>query len=157
MPQLSFRDLVDDLLDLSRLEGGSTPLEEVAFSLPSLVGATVRAFLPPAREKGLELLCEIDPDTPDGVRGDPARLRQVLTLLLDNALKFTEGGRVTVAVRPAGGRRRPDASRSPSPTPASASLAKTASGSSSPSPRPMPPRRDGRAARVWASPWWRDS
>lgn len=99
--------LVDDLLDLSQLDGGTLRLHEVAFSLPSLVGDTVRAFVPPAREKGLELLCEIDPDTPDGVRGDPARLRQVLTLLLDNALKFTAEGRVTVRLRrAAGGERR---------------------------------------------------
>jgi signal transduction histidine kinase/CheY-like chemotaxis protein len=94
--------LVDDLLSLSQLDDGTLPLEEVAFSLPSLVGDTARAFLPPARSQGLELVCEIAPDTPDGVRGDPARLRQILTLLLDNALKFTSEGRVTVAVGPTG-------------------------------------------------------
>ncbi len=91
--------LVEDLLDLARSEQGPLRLEEQAFSLPVLVGETQRAFLPRAREKGLELVCDIAPAVPDGVRGDPARLRQVLTQLLDNALKFTERGRVAMRVR----------------------------------------------------------
>ncbi len=93
-------DLVGDLLDFSRAEAKSLPLREEHFSLPGLLAAVVRAFAPQARDKGLRLRLLPDRACPAVVRGDPARLRQVLANLVGNAVKFTEKGGVTLRARP---------------------------------------------------------
>lgn len=90
--------LLDDILDFSKLDAGKFKIEETAFALRDAVDDTVKALAPRAFEKGLELLCEIDPRAPDNLVGDSVRIRQVLTNLVSNAVKFTETGEVSVAV-----------------------------------------------------------
>ena len=90
--------LINDLLDLSKIEAGKLELEAIPFSLGDTIGDTVRTMAVRAAEKGLELSIELDPAVPDAVVGDPGRVRQILFNLLGNALKFTHVGRVEVAV-----------------------------------------------------------
>jgi signal transduction histidine kinase/CheY-like chemotaxis protein len=92
--------LVNDILDLSKLEAGRVELESVDFDLEQLAEGVLEAVVPRAAEKGLELAAWVDPSCPARVRGDPTRLRQVLLNLAANAVKFTERGSVEVTVRP---------------------------------------------------------
>ncbi len=94
--------ILNEILDISRIESDQVVLEEVDFSLPQVVMDVVDLLRPRAGEKGLELTAELVPDLPRWVRGDPGRLRQVLLNLLGNAAKFTEEGWVRVSVAPAG-------------------------------------------------------
>jgi PAS domain S-box-containing protein len=88
-----------DILDYSRIEAGGLPLEESEFD-PSLVVEDVALlFAARAREKGLGLAAFVDADLPAGVRGDAARVRQVVGGFVDNAIKFTEKGEIVVAAR----------------------------------------------------------
>jgi PAS domain S-box-containing protein len=89
-------DLIDDLLDFSRIEAGRLDLERVAFHPRRLVEDTVALVAATAEGKGLELSCRVETDVPGRVCGDPGRLRQVLLNLLTNAVKFTERGQITV-------------------------------------------------------------
>jgi len=89
--------LVNDLLDLSRLEAGRVELEDVPFSLHDAVGDTVRTLAVRASSKGLRLDLESLDRVPDAVSGDPGRLRQVLVNLIGNAVKFTPVGSVVVS------------------------------------------------------------
>jgi len=91
-------DLVNNVLDLARIESGRLSLEQTEFDLEEVVEGVMRALAPPAREKNLELLANIAPATPLRLRGDPSRLRQVLTNLIGNAIKFTERGAVALNV-----------------------------------------------------------
>jgi PAS domain S-box-containing protein len=91
--------LINDLLDLSKIEAGKLELEEIPFSLGDTIGDTIRTMGVRAAEKGLELSSIIDPGVPDAVVGDPGRIRQILFNLIGNAVKFTHVGRVQVAVR----------------------------------------------------------
>lgn len=90
--------LLDEILDLSRLESGRFELETVSFDPRSMIEQTVRALAIRAHQKGLELACDVTADLPARVMGDPLRLRQVLTNLISNAVKFTETGEVVVEV-----------------------------------------------------------
>ncbi len=90
--------IVDDILDFSKIEAGGVEIESVEFDPRAVVEEVARAIAPRADAKGLELVCWIDPAVPAAVRGDPQRLRQVLTNLLGNAAKFTEKGEVVVRV-----------------------------------------------------------
>ncbi|WP_300157672.1 ATP-binding protein [Solidesulfovibrio sp.] len=94
-------DLVNELLDFSRAEAKSLTLRDEDFFLRGLLAAVVRSFAPQAASKGLRLRLLPDRACPAVVRGDPARLRQVLANLVGNAVKFTEKGGVTLRVRPA--------------------------------------------------------
>jgi signal transduction histidine kinase/ActR/RegA family two-component response regulator len=87
--------LLDDVLDLSRIEAGRLALETLPFGPTAVVKGVVRSFLPKARHKGLTLECKAD-ELPDMVSGDATRLRQILFNLLGNAVKFTERGRIEV-------------------------------------------------------------
>ncbi len=98
---LAMLHLVDDILDFSKIEAGRLDLERVAFDLPGMVSDALDALYQRAVEKGLELAIRIEPEVPRVVVGDPGRLRQVLVNLVGNAVKFTERGGVTVAVRSA--------------------------------------------------------
>jgi signal transduction histidine kinase/CheY-like chemotaxis protein len=96
----SLMSLLDDILDISRIEAGRLTLEVVAFDLPERLRQTIEIMTARAAEKGLAITLDIDPAVPRRVWGDPVRLRQILLNLLGNAVKFTERGGVTVAVRP---------------------------------------------------------
>ena len=91
--------LLNDILDLSKIEADSLRLETVPFDLPRLVDGTVSLMGGRARENHIELLADMPPSVPEQVRGDPTRLRQVLTNLVGNAVKFTHEGEVVVSVR----------------------------------------------------------
>ena len=89
---------INDILDLSKLEAGQLVLEGVDFDLRELLENTVEVLGVRAHEQGLELHCDIAPDVPTALVGDPVRLGPVITNLLGNAIKFTEKGRVVVYV-----------------------------------------------------------
>ncbi|MCB9679980.1 MAG: response regulator [Alphaproteobacteria bacterium] len=91
--------LLDDLLDTARLEAGRFTLKERAFRPSDLVEQVISLFRPRAKGKGLSLHLDLDANVPAKVRGDPARLRQVLINLVGNALKFTDTGGVVVRIR----------------------------------------------------------
>jgi PAS domain S-box-containing protein len=91
--------LLNDILDLSKIEADSLHLETVPFDLPRLVDGTVSLMGAKARENKVELLADMPSSVPEQVRGDPTRLRQVLTNLIGNAVKFTHEGEVVVSVR----------------------------------------------------------
>lgn len=92
--------LVDDLLDVSRLERGELGLETSVFSLWNIVAGVTRLLTPRAERQGLELRLEYSEALPRRIQGDPTRLRQVLTNLVDNAIKFTEEGLIVVEAEP---------------------------------------------------------
>jgi signal transduction histidine kinase/ActR/RegA family two-component response regulator len=92
----SLMDLLNDVLDLSRIEAGRMDLEEVSFSLPRILQEAARNIGPKAAEKDLTVTVRCQPGVPDWVRGDPMRLRQVLVNLLGNAVKFTAGGEISL-------------------------------------------------------------
>lgn len=91
--------IINDILDLSKIETGYLELEHAAFELEELVERTCEVFAVRAHEKGLELACRVDPDVPRYLLGDAGRLRQALANLLGNAVKFTETGEVVLEVR----------------------------------------------------------
>jgi signal transduction histidine kinase/DNA-binding response OmpR family regulator len=91
--------ILNDILDFSKIESRKLELEAVPFSPRSLVANALKPLALRAHQKGLELMCDIDPNVPAGVVGDPTRIQQVLTNLVTNALKFTARGHVLVAVR----------------------------------------------------------
>jgi signal transduction histidine kinase/DNA-binding response OmpR family regulator/HPt (histidine-containing phosphotransfer) domain-containing protein len=90
--------LINDILDFSKIEAGKLELETLDFDLLSMLDDFGATLAMRAQEKGLELLCAADPDIPALLRGDPGRLRQILTNLTGNAIKFTSQGEVAVRV-----------------------------------------------------------
>ncbi|HET9835704.1 MAG TPA: ATP-binding protein [Rhodanobacteraceae bacterium] len=90
--------IVDDILDYSKVEAGKLELEKVGFNLRELTSNVQRLLDKPAEAKGLALRIVVDEDVRASVRGDPVRLRQILTNLVGNAIKFTEKGGVSVRV-----------------------------------------------------------
>ena len=91
-------DLINDILDLSKVESGHLVLESIDFDLGEVLDKTLEIMAIRAHEKGLELALRIAPEIPTALVGDPARLRQVLINLIGNAIKFTEQGEVIVRV-----------------------------------------------------------
>ena len=94
----SLLGLINDILDFSKIEAKKLDLEALDFDLSSLMEDFTAVLSMRAHEKGLELFCNIDSDVPTLLRGDPGRLRQVLTNLGANALKFTHRGEVSIRV-----------------------------------------------------------
>ncbi|MEA2729597.1 MAG: two-component system, sensor histidine kinase [Acetobacteraceae bacterium] len=92
--------VIDDILDISKLEAGKVELESADFHLGNTIRAACGLMRPVASKKDLDLICTIDPATERLVRGDPFRLRQVLLNLIGNAVKFTERGHVEVRAKP---------------------------------------------------------
>jgi CheY-like chemotaxis protein len=90
--------ILNDILDFSKIEAGKLDIEWVEFSLASTVTETLKTIEARAVKKGLTLTCQLGADFPQQVRGDPGRIRQILTNLCDNAIKFTAQGGVTVGV-----------------------------------------------------------
>jgi PAS domain S-box-containing protein len=96
----SLLDLINNILDLSKVESGHVELESAAFDLRALLEKIVEMMLSRAQIRGLQLNLEVGPGVPLGLIGDPNRLRQILINLVGNALKFTEKGSVTLRVEP---------------------------------------------------------
>ena len=91
--------VINDILDFSKIEAGKMRLDQVELDLRAVVEEVAEVLAPQAHEKGFEIVCDVPPHVPAGVVGDPGRLRQVLTNLAGNAVKFTEAGEVVIAVR----------------------------------------------------------
>ncbi|GAB6167473.1 hypothetical protein JCM19992_34730 [Thermostilla marina] len=90
--------IINDILDFSKIEAGRLDLDRTPFALRESLGDTMKGLAVKAYRKGIELAYRVDPRVPETVVGDPLRLRQVVTNLVDNAIKFTEEGEVVVNV-----------------------------------------------------------
>jgi PAS domain S-box-containing protein len=90
--------LINDILDLSKIEAGKVEIERIEFDLAKLFGEIDALFQPRVAEKGLVFRCEIPATLPTRLKGDPTRVRQILTNLVGNAIKFTAKGVVAVGV-----------------------------------------------------------
>jgi signal transduction histidine kinase/CheY-like chemotaxis protein len=95
----SLLTILNDILDFSKIESRKLELESVPFSLRTLIRQTLKPLSVVAEAKGLELLCDIGDDVPEVIAGDSVRVRQVLSNLLGNAIKFTADGHVLLSVR----------------------------------------------------------
>jgi two-component system, sensor histidine kinase and response regulator len=90
--------IIDDILDFSKVEAGMLEIEDIEFSVRNVVNDVVDLLAGSAQAKGLELISVFDSSVPSVVSGDPGRMRQVLTNLIGNAIKFTQAGEVVVRV-----------------------------------------------------------
>ncbi|WP_409028703.1 response regulator [Janthinobacterium sp. SUN098] len=103
----SLLSIIDDILDFSKIEAGKLVLEHIPFDLRQVIDDVVALFANGIQRKAIEFTCRVASDVPQHVRGDPVRLRQILTNLLNNATKFTERGEISVDVGcPAAGQIR---------------------------------------------------
>ncbi len=91
-------EIINDILDLSKVEAGALQLDEIEFDIRELAEQAIEFLAPRAYAKHLEVVCNLAADLPSAVVGDPQRLRQVLVNLLGNAVKFTEAGEVELSV-----------------------------------------------------------
>ena len=91
--------VINDILDLSKIESGHLELDPIPFELAELVEQTAQFMANRAHEKGIELLCSLDAELPTHVVGDPTRIRQVLLNLVGNAIKFTSRGEIALTVQ----------------------------------------------------------
>jgi signal transduction histidine kinase/DNA-binding response OmpR family regulator len=90
--------IINDILDFSKIEARKLEIDTIDFDVRYAMADTLRALAPKAHAKGLELACQISPDVPAALGGDPSRLRQIMVNLIGNAVKFTEKGEVVVRV-----------------------------------------------------------
>ncbi|MBF0101339.1 MAG: response regulator [Desulfobacterales bacterium] len=88
--------LLNDILDLSKIEAGKLNLENISFNIKKILESIIESIQFRATEKDIQLAYKIDHDVPENLKGDPNRLRQILLNLIENAIKFTEKGRVFV-------------------------------------------------------------
>ncbi|MEQ8473125.1 MAG: two-component regulator propeller domain-containing protein [Marinoscillum sp.] len=95
----SLRDIIDDLLDLSKIEAGKFDIVNEEFNLPQLISEVTQAFHPEIAMKSLELNVEVYDDIPSSLKGDELRIKQVLVNLLSNSVKFTEQGTIGVTAK----------------------------------------------------------
>ncbi len=94
----SLLNVINDILDFSKIEAGRLELDTIRFDLRDNLEETAKSLAFRAHEKGLELICDIPPEVPDYVIGDPTRIRQVVINLLGNAIKFTDHGEIVLSV-----------------------------------------------------------
>ncbi len=92
----SLLSLLNDILDLSKIEAGKMTLEKIPFDVRALLADCIKAHQPKAQENSVALLSEVSADVPQQITGDPLRIRQILANLVSNAVKFTEHGSVAV-------------------------------------------------------------
>jgi CheY-like chemotaxis protein len=90
----SLLTIINDILDFSKIEAGRLEIESIEFNLRDCIALSIKALALRAHQKGLELTCDIRPEVPERVVGDPSRLRQIIINLIGNAIKFTESGEV---------------------------------------------------------------
>ena len=90
-------ELINDILDFSKIEAGKLSIEIIDFDLRTTVEDTAELLAMRAADAGLELICKIDPDVPSKLKGDPGRIRQIITNLAGNAIKFTHEGEVVIS------------------------------------------------------------
>ncbi|MCD4702352.1 MAG: response regulator [Candidatus Aegiribacteria sp.] len=90
--------IINDILDFSKIEAGKLELEEIDFDLRTMLSDITRLISIQTNRKGIELLMRIDPEVPSLLKSDPGRIRQVITNLLGNAVKFTSHGEITLGV-----------------------------------------------------------
>ena len=94
----SLMTVINDILDFSKIEARKLEIEPIAFSLSESLDKTMKELSVRSHQRGLELICEIDPQVPDALIGDPGRIRQVIVNLVGNAIKFTGDGEIVVHV-----------------------------------------------------------
>ena len=94
----SLLTVINDILDFSKIEAGKLNLDVIPFDLSDCLETTLKLLATRAHLKGLELVCDIQPNVPTALLGDPNRLRQIVTNLIGNAIKFTERGEVVLTV-----------------------------------------------------------
>ena len=99
--------IINDILDLSKIEAGKLVLEPSDFALAPLLAGSVELFRPAARERDLEIAVEVSPSLPPALRGDAGRIRQILLNLISNAVKFSQRGQIVVSVGPVTGEAMP--------------------------------------------------
>src|SRR5690606_19247735 len=92
-------EIINGILDLSKMEAGKLEIEHLDFNLPELVEEVLMIFSQKAHSKGLELVSDIDSEIFNPMAGDPFRLRQIITNLVGNAVKFTERGEIVVRAK----------------------------------------------------------
>jgi signal transduction histidine kinase len=92
-------NIINDILDISKVEAGHLELEEIEFDLGEVIEKTCEIMALRAHERALELTCHVMPDVPNRLMGDAARLRQILVNLIGNAIKFTDKGEIFVEVK----------------------------------------------------------
>ncbi|HYE73003.1 MAG TPA: ATP-binding protein, partial [Blastocatellia bacterium] len=90
--------IINDILDISKIEAGKLDLSPTSFDLQNYILQTLQPFTVKAEQKGILLICETEPSVPSNIVSDPVRLRQIITNLVSNALKFTEQGQVTIKI-----------------------------------------------------------
>jgi|SRR5579862_7776076 len=95
----SLLNILNDILDFSKIEAGKIEIEAIPYNLLATLDGAIRPLAPRALAKGIELIWHAMPDVPADVVGDPGRLRQVLTNLIGNAIKFTDHGEILVGVK----------------------------------------------------------
>jgi len=91
--------IINDVLDFSKIEAGKLEIERIDFDLRQLLQDLAGMFAQPAQTKGLEIVCNVPDDLPVAVSGDPMRMRQILTNLVSNAVKFTSRGEIVIRVK----------------------------------------------------------
>ena len=94
----SLLSVINGILDLSKIEAGKMEIERIDVDLRGMAGELIDLYAHQATHKNLEMICRIDHELPTQLLGDPGRIRQVLTNLISNAIKFTETGEIVIAV-----------------------------------------------------------
>lgn len=94
----SLLSIINDVLDFSKIESGRLELERIAVNLPKLTADTMNLFWQQAADKGLDIACLIEAGVPDDIEGDPVRLNQIISNLINNALKFTQHGSIRLHI-----------------------------------------------------------